>query len=55
MEKVATTIIIIGSVLWCFSVLFMEGRWRPQMISAAILILGIFVAHIWEEVFRKES
>ena len=42
MEKVASTIIIIGTFLWLFSVIVLEGRWQWQMFSALVLTIGIF-------------
>ncbi len=49
MEKAASLIIIIGTFLWLFSVLALEGRWQWQIFSALVLIVGIFLAHFWEE------
>jgi len=48
-EKVASLIIILGTFLWLFSVLALEGRWQWQIFSALVLIVGIFWAHFWEE------
>jgi hypothetical protein len=55
MEKLASLLILIGAVSWVISTFFMEGRWQPQILSAAILSLGIFIAHIWEELFREKK
>ncbi len=55
MERLASMILIIGAVLWVISILFMDGRWQTQMLAAAILIVGIFFAHIWEEVFWEKK
>lgn len=55
MEKIASLVIIIGTGLWFASILFMESRWQVQALAAVILIIGIFLAHFWEEVFRKED
>ncbi|MDE0469821.1 MAG: hypothetical protein OYL97_22480 [Candidatus Poribacteria bacterium] len=49
MEKIASLIIIIGTLLWLFSILVLEGRWQWQMFSALVLAVGIFSAHFWEE------
>ena len=49
MEKVASAIIIIGTFLWLFSVIILDGRWQWQMFSALVLTIGIFWAHFWEE------
>lgn len=49
MEKVASLIIIIGTILWLFSIFALEGRWQWQMFSAFVLMVGIFSAHFWEE------
>jgi hypothetical protein len=55
MEKIATLIIIIGTFLWLFSILVLEGRWQWQMFSALVLIVGIFSAHFWEEFRDTDS
>ena len=55
MEKVASTIIIIGTLLWLFSILVLEGRWQWQMFSALVLTVGIFCAHFWEELQDTDS
>ena len=55
MEKLASILLVVGAVLWVISILFMEGRWQPQILSAVILIVGIFFAHIWEELFREKK
>jgi len=49
MEKLASVIIILGTVFWFISVLFLGGRWQWQMLAALILTIGIFIAHFWEE------
>ncbi len=49
MERLASVIIILGTVLWFVSVLFLGGRWQWQMFAALILTIGIFIAHFWEE------
>ena len=49
MEKLASFIIIIGTIMWLVSVLFLGGRWQWQMFAALILTIGIFIAHFWEE------
>ena len=49
MEKLASVIIIIGTVFWFISILFLGGRWQWQMLAALILTIGIFIAHFWEE------
>ncbi len=55
MEKLASLIIIIGTFLWLFSILVLEGRWQWQMFSALVLIIGIFSAHFWEELRDTDS
>ena len=49
MEKLASLIIILGTILWFISVLFLGGRWQWQTLAAIVLIIGIFIAHFWEE------
>ncbi|MCE2402171.1 hypothetical protein J4G08_14960 [Candidatus Poribacteria bacterium] len=55
MEKLASVIIIIGTVLWFISVLFLGGRWQWQMLAALILTIGIFLAHFWEELSEEKN
>ena len=55
MEKLASLIIIIGTLLWLFSIFFLEARWQWQMFSAFVLIIGIFFAHFWEELRDTDS
>lgn len=55
MEKVASLIIILGTFLWLFSVLVLEGRWQWQMFSALVLVVGIFCAHFWEELRNTDD
>lgn len=49
MEKLASIIIVIGTILWLVSILFLGGRWQWQMFAALVLTVGIFIAHFWEE------
>ncbi|MDE0314803.1 MAG: hypothetical protein OXM61_07875 [Candidatus Poribacteria bacterium] len=55
MEKLASIIIIIGTVFWFISILFLGGRWQWQMLSALILTIGIFIAHFWEELSEGKN
>ena len=55
MEKLASFIIIIGTILWFVSVLFLGGSWQWQMFAALILTIGIFTAHFWEEFYEGKS
>ncbi len=55
MEKLASVIIIFGTVFWLVSVLFLGGRWQWQMLAALILTIGIFIAHFWEELSEGKN
>ena len=55
MEKLAYVLIFIGAVFWVFSIFAMGGRWQAQLLAAAILIVGIIIAHVWEELFREKK
>ena len=56
MEKLASVIIIIGTILWFVSVLFLGGRWQWQMFAALILTIGIWIlAHFWEELSEGKN
>jgi len=54
-EKLASFFIIIGVILWVTSIFFLAGRWQPLVLSAAILVVAIFIAHIWEELFQQKK
>lgn len=54
-EKLASFLIIIGVILWVISIFFLGGRWQPLILSAAILVVAIFIAHIWEELFQEKK
>ena len=54
-EKLASVLIIIGVILWVISIFFLGARWQPLVLSAAILIIAIFIAHIWEEIFQEKK
>jgi len=51
--KLAYIIIIVGTVFWLISILFLGGGWRPQLLAAGVLIIGIFVAYISEAVGKE--
>lgn len=55
MEKLASVIIVIGTILWFISILFLGGRWQWQMFAALILTIGIFTAHFWEELSEGKN
>ena len=55
MEKLAYVLIFIGTIFWVFSIFFMGARWQPQLLAATILIVGIIIAHVWEELFREKK
>jgi hypothetical protein len=55
MEKLASIIIVIGTVLWLVSVLLLRGRWQWQMLAALIITIGIFIAHFWEELSEGKN
>ena len=55
MEKLAYVLIFVGAIFWVFSIFAMGARWQPQLLAAVILIVGIMIAHIWEELFREKK
>ena len=55
MEKLAGILIFVGAIFWVTTILFLDGRWEYQLFAAVILAIGIFVAHLWEEVFRDKE
>ncbi len=55
MEKLAYLLIFIGATFWIFSIFLMRAQWQPQLLAATILIVGIIIAHVWEELFREKK
>ncbi|MDE0298176.1 MAG: hypothetical protein OXN17_06055 [Candidatus Poribacteria bacterium] len=55
MERFISIILIVGALMWLASILLFGGRWQWQIFSAAIVIVGIIAAHIWEEVFQNKD
>ena len=55
MERLISIIIVVGALIWLCAVLFLEARWEWQMLSAAIVFVGITAAHIWEEVYQNKD
>ncbi len=55
MERLISILIIVGSAIWLVAAIFLEARWQWQIFAAAILIVGIIAAHIWEEVYQNKD
>ena len=55
MERLIGIIIVVGSLIWLAGVLFFDGRWQWQVFAAAVIIVGIIAAHIWEEVYQRKD
>lgn len=55
MERLAYVLIFVGAIFWVFSIFAMQGRWQAQLLAALILIVGIIIAHVWEELFREKK
>jgi uncharacterized membrane protein len=55
MYFVVAFLIILGSAGWILSVIVMKGEIIYQLISMAVITLGIFAAHFWEEFFRDRE
>lgn len=54
LEKASYLLIAAGAAGWAASVLFYGGDVRYQMLSVLVLTIGIFVAHLWEELFYSK-
>ncbi|MDE0042871.1 MAG: hypothetical protein OXT74_12605 [Candidatus Poribacteria bacterium] len=55
MERLISIIIVVGALIWLAGVLVFDGRWQWQMFAAAVIIVGIIAAHIWEEVYQHKD
>ena len=55
MEKLACIIIIGGTLFWLFSIIFLGGGWKPQMLAAGVLCIGIFVMYASEGFVEQET
>jgi len=48
-------LIVAGILLWLYAIFFLEAEWRYQLAGIAMLSIGVFLAHIWEELFREKE
>ena len=55
MEKLASMIIIGGTLFWLISILFLGGGWKPQMLAAGVLCIGVFVMYASEGFVEQET
>ena len=55
MEKLASMIIIGGTLFWLISILFLGGGWKPQMLAAGVLSIGVFVMYASEGFVGQET
>ena len=55
MERLISIIIVVGSLIWLAGILLFDGRWQWQVFAAAVIIVGIIAAHIWEEVYQHKD
>jgi len=46
--------IITGTLIWLYSIFFLEAQWQYQLAGIVIVSIGVFLAHIWEELFREK-
>ena len=55
MERLISIIIVVGALIWFAGILLFDGRWQWQVFAAAVIIVGIIAAHIWEEVYQHKD
>ena len=48
-------IIIGGTLFWLISILFLGGGWKPQMLAAGVLCIGVFVMYASEGFVEQET
>jgi len=53
--RLAYFLILLGALGWVYSIFYQEGNPSYQLISIAIVTLGIFIGHLWEELFRDKE
>jgi len=45
----------LGSAWWVLSIFYLDWNATHQLISIAIVTLGIFIGHLWEELYRDKE
>jgi len=48
-------LIVVGTFTWLYSIFFLEAKWQYQIVGIGMISIGIFLAHIWEELFRGKG
>ena len=48
-------LIVAGTLAWLYSIFFLEARWQYQLAGIGMVAIGVFLAHIWEELFREKG
>lgn len=48
-------LIITGAIIWLYALFLLEAQWQYQAFGIALVVIGIFLAHIWEEMFQEKK
>lgn len=48
-------LVISGTLIWLYALFVLGAKWQSQAPGIAIVVIGVFLAHIWEELFQEES
>ena len=54
-KSAAYFLIILGAAWWTLSIFYLEGNTTHQLMSIAIVTLGIFLGHLWEELYKDKE
>ena len=52
---IAHTLIGIGTLGWVVVIFALGGDPNKQMLAAGIITVGIFLHHLWDEVYRNKD
>lgn len=48
-------LVFTGTVLWLYALFGMGARWQYQLLGISMMAIGVILAHLWEELFRKKE
>jgi membrane protein implicated in regulation of membrane protease activity len=48
-------LVIVGTILWLYALFILGAKWQDQIIGISMVSIGVFLAHIWEEMFQDKE
>lgn len=48
-------LVIVGTLLWLYALFGLGAKWQDQVVGIGMVAIGVFLAHIWEEMFQEKE